>query len=116
MQFEIIPKKIYQKSVYTEKKSSHMYCRAHTNWQLSRKSFGRLRLISLYTLYILEVILFVQQKSKATTSRQVHNHLITNSSDYHQQYQNFELYNSRQVIAAWIQLCTCIQLGWKSGM
>jgi hypothetical protein len=62
-----------------------------------RESFVRLRVLTLYSLYILEVILFIKKKDAAITNRQVYNHL-TSSSDYHHLPHNLEIYNSRPTI------------------
>jgi hypothetical protein len=64
-----------------------------------RESFVRLWILTLYSLYILEVILFIKNKDAAITNRQVHNHLTRNSSDYHQLPHNLEIYNNRSAIA-----------------
>jgi hypothetical protein len=64
-----------------------------------RESFVRLQILTLYSLYILEVILFIKKKDAVITNRQVHYHLTSSSSDYHQLPHNLEICNSRPVIA-----------------
>jgi hypothetical protein len=63
------------------------------------ENFVRLRLLTLYSLYVVEVILFVKKKDAAITNRQVNNHLTRNSLDYYLLPPNLQIYNSRPVFA-----------------
>jgi hypothetical protein len=82
--------KIYKERVYTVKKASQM---PDTN------RLDGLWFLTLYSLYILEVILFAKNNVAAITNGQVHNHLTRNRLDYRQLSHNLEICNSRPVIA-----------------
>jgi hypothetical protein len=88
---------MYKESIYTAKKGSQIYSWPETD--TCRESFIRLRFLTFYSLYILQVILFIKKKDAAITNRQVHNHLTRNSSDYHQLPHNLEIYNSKPATA-----------------
>jgi hypothetical protein len=71
--------KKYTRCVFILQKRAVRYIAGLRPTDTCRESFVRLRIITLYSLYILEVILFIKKKNAAITNRQVHNHLSSSS-------------------------------------
>jgi hypothetical protein len=64
-----------------------------------RNSFRNLKILTVYSLYIQETILYVKEKCKCTVNKQIHTHNTRNNEDYHKYMHNLELYNSKPSVA-----------------
>jgi hypothetical protein len=67
-----------------------------------KKSFRNLNILTVYSLYIQETILYVKKKWNCTINKQIHTHNTRNNNDYHIYGHNLELYNSKPSVAGCI--------------
>jgi hypothetical protein len=65
----------------------------HLEW--CRNSFRNLKILTVYSLYIQETILYVKENCKCTVNKQIHIHNTRKNEDYHKYMHNLELYNSK---------------------
>jgi hypothetical protein len=91
--------KKYTRSVFILQKMAVRCIAGPKPTDLCCEGFVELQFLTLYSLYILEIILFAKNKAAAITNGQVHNYLTRNRLDYHQLSHNLEIHNSRPVIA-----------------
>jgi hypothetical protein len=67
-----------------------------------RNSFRNLNILTVYSLYIQETILYVKKGCNCTVNKQIHTHNTRNNKDYHIYRHNLELYNSKPSVAGCI--------------
>jgi hypothetical protein len=67
-----------------------------------RNSFRVLKILTAYSLYIQETILYVKKRCKCTVNKQIHTHNTRKNKDYHKYMHNLELYNSKPSVAGCI--------------
>jgi hypothetical protein len=61
-----------------------------------------LKILTVYSLYIQETILYVKEKCNCTVNKQIHTYNTRNNKDYHKYGHNLELYNSKPSVAGCI--------------
>jgi hypothetical protein len=66
------------------------------------ESFRNLNILTIYSLYIQETILYVKKKCYCTVNKQIHTHNTKNKNDYHKYGHNLELYNSKPSVTGCI--------------
>jgi exonuclease III len=64
-----------------------------------RASFRQHRILTVYSIYILQTILFVINKCNCTTNKEIHTHNTRHKNDYHKCARNLDLYNSKPSVA-----------------
>jgi hypothetical protein len=67
-----------------------------------RNSFRSLNILTVYSLYIQETILYVKKSVNCTINKQIHTYNTRNNKDYHKYEHNLELYNSKPSLAGCI--------------
>jgi hypothetical protein len=67
-----------------------------------KDSFRHLKILTVYSLYIQETILYVKEKCNCTVNKQIHTHNTKNNKDYHIYGHNLEIYNSKPSVAGCI--------------
>jgi hypothetical protein len=67
-----------------------------------RNSFRNLKILTVYSLYIQETILYVKKECKCTVNKQIHTHNTRKNKDYHKYLHNLELYSSKPPVAGCI--------------
>jgi hypothetical protein len=67
-----------------------------------RDSFRNLKILTVYSLYIQDTILYVKEKCNCTVNKQIHTYNTRNNKDYHKYGHNLELYNSKPSVAGCI--------------
>jgi hypothetical protein len=67
-----------------------------------RDSFRNLKILTVYSLYIQEIILYVQEKCNCTVNKQIHTYNTRNNKHYHKYGHNLELYNSKPSVTGCI--------------
>jgi hypothetical protein len=72
----------------------------HLEW--CRDSFRNLKILTVYSLYIQETILYVKEKCNCTVHKQTHTYNTRNNKDYHKYVHNLELYNIKPSVAGCI--------------
>jgi hypothetical protein len=89
----------YMKRVFTLQKMV-VRCIAGLKPTVScRESFISLSILTLFSLYIYETILFVDEKGNCMTNDKFHAHNTISSLDYHQYVHKLGIHNSRPTIA-----------------
>jgi hypothetical protein len=69
------------------------------HWESCRNSFINLKILTVYSLYIQEAILYVKKRRDCTVNEQIHTYNTRNNQDYHKYGHNLELYNSKPSVA-----------------
>jgi hypothetical protein len=67
-----------------------------------RDSFINLKILTVYSLYIKEAILYVKEKYNCTTNKQILTYNTRNNKDYHKYAHNLELYESKPSVTGCI--------------
>jgi hypothetical protein len=67
-----------------------------------KDSFGHLKILTVYSLYIQETILYVKENCNCTVNEHIHTHNTRNNKDSHIYGHNLEIYNSKPSVAGCI--------------
>jgi hypothetical protein len=92
------PKKVYKKSFYITKRVIR-YTAGLKHTDLFWRSFIKLKILTLYSLFIYETILFVRQIGNCKTNDTVHSHSTKSFLNYSQYLHNLDVYNCRPTVA-----------------
>jgi hypothetical protein len=87
---------VYKKSVYIIKRAIR-YVPGLKQTDSRQRSFIRLKILTLYSLYTFETILFVREKG--IVRQTIHSHNTKSFLNYHQSAHNLKIYNCRPTIA-----------------
>jgi hypothetical protein len=93
--------KALTKRIFVLQKRAVRYTARLNPLELCRDSFKQLTILTVYSLYIQQTILYVINKCNCTVNKQVHTH-NTRNNDYHKWVHNLELYNSKPSVAGCI--------------
>jgi hypothetical protein len=88
--------------IFALQKRALRYTAGLKHLELCRNSFRNLNILTVYSLYIQETILYVKKKCNCTVNKQIHTHNTRNNKDYHKYGHNLELYNSQPSVAGCI--------------
>jgi hypothetical protein len=82
------------KIIFTPKKGSKV-----EPLESCRDSFRQLKILTLYSLYIQETILYVKEKSNCMVNKKLNAYDTRQNNDYHKYVYGMDLYNSKPSVA-----------------
>jgi hypothetical protein len=89
--------------IFALQKRAVRYASGLKHLESCRNSFRHLKILTVYSLYILETILYVKKKKcTCTVNEQIHTHNTRKNKDYHKYGHNLELYNCKPSVAGCI--------------
>ncbi|PNF31582.1 hypothetical protein B7P43_G00791 [Cryptotermes secundus] len=94
--------KALTKRIFILQKRAVRYTAGLKPLESCRDSFVQLKILTLYSMYIFQTILYATNKCNCTVNKQVHTHNTRNKNDYHKWVHNLELYNSKPSVAGCI--------------
>jgi hypothetical protein len=91
--------KAITKEFFALQKRAVRYTAELKHLESCRNSFRNLKMLTVYSLYIQETILYVKGKCKCKVNKQIHTHNTRKNEDYLKYVHNLELYNSKPSVA-----------------
>jgi hypothetical protein len=86
--------------IFVPQKGAVRYTAELKHLESCRNTFINLKILTVYSLYIKETILYVKEKCDCMVNEQIH--ITRNNKDYHKCGHNLELYNSKLSVASCI--------------
>ena len=94
--------KALTRRIFILQKRAVRYIAGLKHLESCKDSFRHLKILTVYSLYIQETILYVKEKCNCTVNKQIHTHNTRNNKDYHIYGYNLEIYNSKPSVAGCI--------------
>jgi hypothetical protein len=94
--------KVNTTRIFAVQKWAVRYTAGLKHLESRRNGFRNLKILTVYSLYIQETILYIKRKCKCTVNKQIHTHNTRKNKDYHKHVHNLELYNSKPSVAGCI--------------
>jgi hypothetical protein len=94
--------KALARRIFILQKRAVRYIAGLKHLESCKDSFRLLKILTVYSLYIQETILYVKEKCNCTVNKQIHTHNTRNNIDYHIYGYNLEIYNSKPSVAGCI--------------
>jgi hypothetical protein len=94
--------KALTRRIFILQKRAVRYIAGLKHLESCKDSFRHLKILTVYSLYIQEIILYIKENCNCTVNKQIHKHNIKINKDDHIYGHNLEIYNSKPSVAGCI--------------
>jgi hypothetical protein len=98
----IYPLLAHTRRIITLQQRTVRYTVGLKNKESCRDSFKQLKILTIYSLYIQEIILYKKEMGNCTVNKQIYTYNTININYYHRYVHNLELYKSKPSAAGCI--------------